>query len=93
MTSCTNKIGLFVVYHNGPNDNESPFFFQRPNDIEESHLMCTCNFDKAQIFRFLSDAEILQDYANKELAKKNHPLAGKVKIGELCVSEMKKADL
>lgn len=89
MNNTVQSFDAYVVYHNGPDGKDTQPIFCIGTHFED---MCTCSFSRAKIHWYLSDAERAAENYNCEAADSKHCLAGKFKIGRLCVKEMARAE-
>lgn len=89
MSKKIQSFDAYVVYHNGPDGKGLQPIFCIGAHFEDK---CTASFSKAKIYWNLGDAEVAAKNCNDEAKADEHPLAGKFKIGRLCVEEMVPAE-
>lgn len=82
----TNELNMYVVYHNGPNDSERPFYFKAPKLTPTFDIKCTCNLMEAKIFYYFHEAVDYLNTVKEHLASVHHQLVDKVKVGEICIN-------
>ena len=90
MNNNVQSFDAYIVYHNGVNNDELQPIFCTGTHFED---MCSSSFSRAKIHWHLSDAERAAENYNSEAADNKHCLAGKFKIGRLCVKEMVRAEV
>ena len=89
MSKKIQSFDAYVVYHNGVNNDELQPIFCIGTHFEDK---CSSSFSRAKLHWQLSTAEVAAKNYNDEAACNKHCLAGKFKIGRLCVEEMVPAE-
>lgn len=86
-TNKTCKTDSYVVYHLGADESDQlPCYFksQAWND------KCTRNLSKAFVTDDVLIAEDVADHMNEHATEIGHCLAGHIKFGKICITEVKR---
>ena len=83
--------GYVVVHHGIAHEHDVPMFLVSPISGHTPHTFTT-NICHADIYAHYSGAKFTANEENERLRLEGHPLAGKVKVGELFVRDYKEEE-